>query len=159
MQGGWTPLMKVNIIFAFVCVWFLGCSDKSLKNLAKKLYGPEPTYPDRLMYNHQDSRYHGYQGLELRGDRIRIDSIETDLPISTFESAFNYAYRTLGEYYTYDLIDSQLPLIIDYREGIWIVHGSFIRYGSNNEIVGTGGAAEIAFLEKTGEILYIVHTF
>ena len=149
--------MRGNFFFLCVCVWLLGCSERSLKNLPKESIAPEPIYPDRLMYNPQDSRYIGYQGLELRSDRIKIDSIETDLPISTFETAFNYAYRTLREYYTYDLIDSQLPLLIDYQEGTWIVNGSFQTTGTNHEIV-MGGTAEMAFLEKTGEILYIVHT-
>ena len=157
MQEGWTSLMKVNIIFVFVCVWLLGCSERSIKNLPKESYAPEPIYPDKLKYNPQDNRYLGDQGLELRSDRLSIDLIEANLPISTFESAFNFAYHTLGEYYTYDLINSQLPLLIDYREGIWIVNGSLSISESKNVSV-LRGAAEMAFLEETGEILYIVHT-
>ena len=151
--------MKINIISACVCVWLLGCSERSIKNLPKESFAPEPIYPEKLKYNPQNSRYLGYQGLELRSVRKIIDSIETDLPISTFESAFNYAYRTLGEYYTYDLINSQLPLLIDYQEGIWIVMGSLSKsVPYSNEKIVVGGEAEMAFLEETGEILYIIHT-
>ena len=146
-------MMKLNIILVCLSIGLLGCSERSIQNLPKEAIAPEPSYPDRLMYDPQDSRYSGFQFLELRSDRMSIDSIETDLPISTFESAFNYAYRTLGEYYTYDLINSQLPLLIHYQEGTWIVNGSL-----SKNLAVLDGSAELAFLEKTGEILYIIHT-
>lgn len=145
--------MKRIAVVLSVLFIILGC-----KRRLEFVPAAEPNYPNRLMYNATDERYSGAMGLERYQtgyDAFFPDEVE--VPITTFEKAFSFAYDVFVKKYGKEWIEHQLPLQIDYQDGIWIVQGAFPR-SKFPKSVYVGGIAHIAFREDTGEVLYVFHS-
>lgn len=138
----------------FVSIFLLSGCEESLDTRFGKM---DVDYPDRLKFDSNSRFYLGAPYLEFREDKIGDLEYAAASEVGTFSDAFAYAKNTLSDYFTPELIEKQMPLLIDYRNGIWIVNGSLNSEESDNSVV-TGGVVEIAFLEETGKVLYIFHS-
>ena len=133
-----------------------GCDDSP--KISEEMLAPEPNYPAALGYLDNQNHYIGAPELELKDTGIKDTKREqVDAPISTFDQAFSAAYELLCERYKKESIDSQLPLLIDHKDGIWIIDGAFPRSDKPNTII-MGGTAHLAIEAETGRIIYLWHS-
>lgn len=145
-------MIRIGFVLAG-CLVVLGCEKPSEGGFLKM----NIEYPERLEYDPRNTNYRGAPCLEFRRDKIDAYLYGSGSPIVTFEKAFEYAKSILSDYFTADLIERQMPLLIDYRDGIWIVNGSLKSVKAKGSVV-VGGVAEMAFVAETGEVLYIFHS-
>lgn len=143
-------------ISSAIVLLLTSCSDSP--RITKDMLAPEPNYPKELEYDENQKRYLGAPGNELMDSHLRHTEKESfGRPISTFGQAFEAAYELLTEEYKKELIDEQLPLLIDHRDGVWIVNGAFPRSSDPNVSV-LGGTAHLAFEAESGRIIYLWHS-
>jgi len=143
-------------IFTTGALLIFGCSDSP--RITKDMLAPEPNYPEELEYRKDQNRYMGAMELELKfSEVVATDKKKVNGPIHTFEEAFNEAYALLCETYGKESIDTQLPLLIDHWEGIWIIDGAFPR-SSDPNVITVGGTAHLAFEAESGKITYLWHS-